>query len=181
MSHIEPRLRELETGEIPRAAELVRRVFMEYNAPCYGEKGLETFLSFITEQNLREQLQKHGMRLFGAFDGYSLLGVLALSRGEYINLLFTDGSNHRQGIAGALVQRAAEECRKAGNPGLSVNADLSAVPAYRAMGWYPPKRSVTASGSCQWHTKYNNGKAALPGGLLKRQRHITEDFQLCMS
>lgn len=135
MSQIKPQLRELEIEDIPQAAALVRRVFMEYNAPSYEEKGVKTFLSFITEDNVKEQMQKHGMRLFGAYGGTSLLGVLALARGEHINLLFTDGSYHRQGIAGALVQRAAQECREAGNTGLSVNADLSAVPAYRAMGF----------------------------------------------
>ena len=67
MSQIKPQLRELEIEDIPQAAALVRRVFMEYNAPSYEEKGVKTFLSFITEDNVKEQMQKHGMRLFGAY------------------------------------------------------------------------------------------------------------------
>ena len=54
MIRLKPQLNELNIHDVQRVLSLVRRVFLEYNAPSYGERGLQSFLSFITEENIKE-------------------------------------------------------------------------------------------------------------------------------
>ena len=50
-------IRELNRQEIINSLELVKRVFMEFEAPDYTDEGIAEFKSYITPQRITERIQ----------------------------------------------------------------------------------------------------------------------------
>ena len=90
-------IRHLTPAEIPQGLELVRDVFLEFEAPDYPPEGVEEFFRFLDDP------QQASLCFYGAWDGTVLRGVLA-ARKEHICLLFVRREYHRQGTARALIE-----------------------------------------------------------------------------
>lgn len=87
-------IKELNKNKLNDALSLVWKVFNEYEAPDYSKEGIEEFHKCINDTSYLSTL-----RVFGAFEGDNLLGVIATrSDGTHIALFFVDGKYHRQGI-----------------------------------------------------------------------------------
>ncbi|MGN0691101.1 MAG: GNAT family N-acetyltransferase [Oscillospiraceae bacterium] len=132
-------IKELDKENIPEALELVWKVFGEYEAPVYTEEGIKEFYSSIHDDKYLSQL-----RMYGAFDGAKLVGVIAVrGGGTHIALFFVDGKYHRRGIGKALFQTVLKRCAA---ERMTVNASPYAVPVYRRLGFSETDTEQTVCG-----------------------------------
>ena len=88
------------------ALELVWEVFEQYEAPDYGQMGVQTFRHFIEYDSMLRRMRQREMRFWGCYIGSLLVGVIALRKGQHISLLFVRGQFHQLGIARKLVKVA---------------------------------------------------------------------------
>ena len=113
-------IRHLTPAEIPQGLELVRDVFLEFEAPDYPPEGVEEFFRFLDDP------QQASLCFYGAWDGTVLRGVLA-AREEHICLLFVRREYHRQGT-------------------VTVNSSPYAVEAYHRLGFRDTAPQQTVNG-----------------------------------
>ena len=121
-------VRVLTNEEYGEALELARKVFSEYEAPEYSQQGVDSFCAAIRDREYIAQL-----RVYGAYDGRTLIGMLATrSGGAHIALFFVDGRRHRQGVGRRLFELACKDnvCGK-----LTVNSSPYAVEVYKRLGF----------------------------------------------
>ncbi len=90
-------INKLTEKEIPQALELVWTVFLEFVAPDYSEKGVQTFKKYIDNETMMLKLD-----FYGAFINDELIGVIAMRNKSHITMLFTKKEHHRKGVAKAL-------------------------------------------------------------------------------
>ncbi len=119
-------IRELEEKEKDAAIELCREVFKAYEAPDYTEDGVKEFDRSIHNRGFISQL-----RFFGAFEGDSMVGVIAVRKSSHIALFFVKGEYHRRGIGRRLFERAKSECGER----ITVNSSPYAAEIYRKLGF----------------------------------------------
>lgn len=95
-------IRELNREAWQEALALVWRVFLQYEAPDYTPEGVEEFRKSIQDGDYLARL-----RMYGAFLGETLVGVLATrNAGAHIALFFVEGAYHRRGIGRQLFEAA---------------------------------------------------------------------------
>ena len=128
-------IRHLTPAEIPQGLELVRDVFLEFEAPDYPPEGVEEFFRFLNDP------QQASLCFYGAWDGTVLRGVLA-AREEHICLLFVRREYHRQGTARALIEAYCREQTGA----VTVNSSPYAVEAYHRLGFRDTAPQQTVNG-----------------------------------
>ena len=98
-------IRQLPANEYDKALDLSLDVFIECGRKDFDEEGLETFKNFIYNKQLVNELT-----FYGAFDGESLIGVIATkNEGKHISLFFIKPSYHRRGIGKQLFEPVCEE------------------------------------------------------------------------
>lgn len=73
-------IRQLPANEYDKALDLSLDVFIECGRKDFDEEGLETFKNFIYNKQLVNELT-----FYGAFDGESLIGVIATKTRENIS------------------------------------------------------------------------------------------------
>ncbi len=136
----------LAPEEVETAMGLVRKVFLEFEAPDYESRGVETFLEFIDPEAVRARTAAGSLVLWGCFDGVILAGVLGLRDVSHICLLFVRKDRQRRGVARALTDTAADRARDAGAVRLTVNSSPYAVEIYRRLGFAPTDGERCANG-----------------------------------
>lgn len=111
------------------AIELIRAVFLKYEAPDYSMEGIETFeKTAIQNQDFLDRLE-----MYGAYQGERLIGVIATRNcGNHIALFFVDGNYHRQGVGKRLFQVVVEN--STANE-ITVNSSPFAIEAYHHLGF----------------------------------------------
>lgn len=121
-------IRELEKEELHQALELVWKVFQEFEAPDYSKEGVDEFYKSIHDTEYLAML-----RMYGAFQGEKLLGVIASrSAGTHIALFFVDGRYHKQGIGRQLFQALLSDNH---TKTMTVNSSPYAIPVYHKFGF----------------------------------------------
>lgn len=123
----------LSSAQMEQCLCLVRGVFNRFEAPDYSEEGAASFYSFL--DLVPEQFAAGALKIWAALREDRLIGMLALRDGCHICLLFVEPDFHRQGIARALVQTAADFARENGQEQLTVNSSPYAVPIYHRLGF----------------------------------------------
>lgn len=121
-------IRALTAAEIPAAHALAWKVFNEFESPDYAPEGTEEF-----RKALHDDAYLAGLVYYGAFEGETLVGVLAVRKEErHICFFFVDGRHHRQGVGTRLFKRMLEDF-----PGgtITLNSSPFGVPFYRALGF----------------------------------------------
>ena len=88
----------VKTAQLNEALDLVRRVFLEYEAPEYADEGIYEFMRFIDLDSVKLMIAENKITLWVCESGGKIVGVLG-ARSDHINLLFVDGKYHRKGIA----------------------------------------------------------------------------------
>ena len=121
----------LKTDELKETLRMIRDVFMEYEAPDYSQKGVDTFLDFIDMDSIQKSIADGSMVFWVAMDGGMVVGALAVRDGFHISMLFVDGTYHRRGIATELLKVAFRDCRS----DITVNSSLYGMGFYRAVGF----------------------------------------------
>lgn len=100
--------------------------------------GAEQYLASVSVQAERGYLASTRYRYLVAIAGAELAGFIAIRDGSHLFHLFVDRSHQRQGLARVLWERALRELRVPGSGGaFTVNASLTALPVYQALGFTP--------------------------------------------
>ena len=121
-------IKTLELFQRDDALELVWKVFLKYEAPDYTKEGADEFFKSIHDDEWLNQI-----KMYGAFDGDRLVGVIATRQeGTHIALFFVDGEYHRKGIGRLLFQRVLEDNKV---NYMTVNSSPYAVPVYEKLGF----------------------------------------------
>ena len=128
------------------ALELVRSVFLEFEAPDYDEEGVQEFMEYIRPENIRENLATGRQFMWQARLDGETAGVLAGTPDGHVNLLFVAKQHHRKGSARALMEIYAQTMGKAGATQLTVNSSPYAVEAYKKMGFAAAGGEQTVNG-----------------------------------
>ena len=123
------KIRLVQPNELPKALELVERVFMRFEAPDYAQKGVETFLAFLNNPEAVAALS-----IYGAFSGDVLIGVIAMRGSSHIALFFVDADQQGKGVGRALFSAAKAECPA---DFMTVHSSPFAVDIYRHLGFSP--------------------------------------------
>ena len=112
----------------PLALALIRRTFLEFEAPDYSQKGIQTFLSFLESS---EQMEK--VFMLGAYLGNQLTGVIAGNQEfSHVCLFFVDAPYQRRGIGRSLWQALLH--RSAADR-ITVHSSPYAVEVYHRLGF----------------------------------------------
>lgn len=123
-------IRKLVKDEYLQASELSLAVYTECGKADYNEEGLETFKSFINNEQLMDELT-----IYGAFCDHELIGVMGSKKeGKHISLFFIKPMYHRKGIGRKLFNYAyaSDGCNVTE---ITVNASTYAVPFYESLGF----------------------------------------------
>ena len=121
-------IKQLTKQEIINALPLVWKVFNEYEAVNYSAFGTQAFYHAIHDEGFIDQLSA-----YGAFDGETLIGILASrNKGGHIALFFVDGTYHRQGIGRRLFNAFLADSDQ---NEITVNSSLYAVGIYEKLGF----------------------------------------------
>ncbi|MET0018350.1 GNAT family N-acetyltransferase [Oscillibacter sp.] len=132
-------IRELAKEEYGAALDLAWEVFGEFEVPDYTPQGAQAFYASIHDPDYLARL-----RIYGAFEGNTLIGVLATRNGgAHIALFFVRGAYHRQGVGRRLFFRACQE-NSAGQ--MTVNSSPYAVEVYRRLGFCETGAKQTTDG-----------------------------------
>lgn len=137
---------ELTLKNIEEAVNLVREVFMEFEAPEYEEKGVREFLYYIEPGAMTKRMREGELRLWGCFEGGIIIGVIALRSGSHISLLFVKKEYHRRGIARSLFEMVKQECALLGLKEITVNSSPYARGAYEHLGFSAKSEEQTVNG-----------------------------------
>lgn len=146
---MEYEIRRLTAAELPMAMELAWDTFLRFEAPYYGQEGVEGFRRTVIEnEEFLGKCRSGENRMWGAFDGDQLIGLYGMRGESHICLVFTHHAYHRKGVATALFDRVMEDLRKE-NPGLkkiTLNSSPYGLPFYLHMGLYPTDMERTIDG-----------------------------------
>lgn len=129
------KIRELINSDLKPALSLIQEVFDEFEASEYSEEGIKTFYEFIEYDAICKKLENGGMKLWGAFDGEIITGVIANRDICHIALFFVDKQYHRQGIGRQLFDVFKNYVQDCDKTEITVNSSPYAVPVYRKLGF----------------------------------------------
>jgi GNAT superfamily N-acetyltransferase len=122
-------------NEVENAVSLIRTVFLETEAKGITEKAVNSFLEMQTTEVYVKQLQSEGAVLLGAFLKPSeLVGVL-LADGFYLSHLYVKIRGKGVGKELLLFYEDILKKRLEGDGVITLNATLSAIPFYEALGF----------------------------------------------
>lgn len=145
-------VRKLAPEETQHTLALALRVFMRFEAPDYGEQGVQSFRRTLAEPAFIQMLT-----VYGALEGETLLGMLATrSGGSHIALFFVEEAWQRRGIGRALFT-AALACAPQGE--MTVNASPYAVEAYERLGFAATDTEQTRDGIRYTPMRYDGKRA----------------------
>lgn len=139
------------TEEIKKAFYLAESVFMEFEAPTFRQRGIDSFLDFLWGKRVREMIDDGDFKVWvcyaeNEFTEDELVGMLALREGCHISLAFIRGDFHRQGIGRMLYAEAKKYALAAGTKIITVNASDYGIPFYRAMGFRETDMQLDSDG-----------------------------------
>ena len=134
-------IRKIFSNEVEEAMELALEVFMQFEAPDYGDAGVETFKRDIVENPTFIDNAKNGLcPIYAAFDGDKMVALIGMrSSKTHINLVFTKKEYHRKGIATSIFKYLLNDLLN-GNPSLNeltLNSSPYGLPFYISLGFIP--------------------------------------------
>jgi GNAT superfamily N-acetyltransferase len=131
-------IREIEAGEEFEVSRLVHRVFMEFIAPIFSNRGTHEVRRYARAERLKERLEEGCFILLALWKG-QIVGMIEVKEEGHISLLFVDGEYQGKGIARKLINAAVKRCLKI-DPFLkvvSVNSAPNSVKFYKKLGFVP--------------------------------------------
>ena len=129
-------IKRLTTKEDIRASlQLAEDVFMQFEAPDFPPRGVESFKSFIWGRRVKEMIEDGSFALWSCYCENQLVGMLAMRDNSHISLLFVIGDFHRQGIGRMLFAQAKKYAALHLKRKITVNASPYGLPFYRAIGF----------------------------------------------
>ncbi|MEA4870070.1 MAG: GNAT family N-acetyltransferase [Christensenella sp.] len=135
---MELEIRAIREEELPQALALVKRVFLQYEAPDYSNQGVDTFLAFLQDRAKVSELKP-----LGAFAAGQIVGVLAMRGASHISLFFVESAMQGKGVGRALFSAARAACPR---DMMTVNSSPYAVEIYKRLGFSPLSTEQEADG-----------------------------------
>lgn len=132
----------LDSSVLSEAKVLIKKVFMQFEAPDYSEEGVAHFMAYLDEE-LEKEFATNQLQLWGTRINEQLIGILAIRSAKHVALLFVDEAHHCQGIAKKMYQTILSELTP---KQLTVNSSPYAVPAYERLGFQRNGDEKTVSG-----------------------------------
>ena len=134
-------IRKIFSNEVEEAMELALEVFMQFEAPDYGDAGVDTFKRDIVENpTFIDDVKKGLCPIYAAFDGDKMVALIGMrSSKTHINLVFTKKEYHRKGIATAIFKFLLNDLLNE-NPSLNeltLNSSPYGLPFYISLGFIP--------------------------------------------
>ena len=134
-------IRKIFSNEVEEAMELALEVFMQFEAPDYGDAGVDTFKRDIVENpTFIDDVKKGLCPIYAAFDGDKMVALIGMrSSKTHINLVFTKKEYHRKGIATAIFKYLVNDLLNE-NPSLNeltLNSSPYGLPFYISLGFIP--------------------------------------------
>lgn len=120
-------IRKLTIEEHPAALQLALDVFMQFEAPIYPEEGILDFTHFI-----REVAPDMDIDCYGAFDGETLVGMMAMRQPHHLTLAFIHADHQCKGIGRKLFDCILQD---KGEEPITVNSSPIAVDFYHKLGF----------------------------------------------
>ncbi len=121
--------------DIRASLQLAEDVFMQFEAPDFPPRGVESFKSFIWGRRVAEMIEDGNFVVWGCYCEGQLVGMLAIRDNSHISLLFVMGDFHRQGIGRMLYAQAKKYAALHLKRKITVNASPYGLPFYRAIGF----------------------------------------------
>lgn len=119
---------------------------MQFEAPAFTKRGVESFLSFLWGKKVKEMFKNGSFAVWSCYCGNELAGMIALRDCEHISLAFVRSDFHRQGIGRMLYAAAKTEALSHGTKRITVNASDCGIPFYHAMGFRKTNIQLLADG-----------------------------------
>lgn len=133
-------IRKLKNEEVPHALALVLEVFMQFEAPDYSERGVETF----KRTGIEDKEYVANLLMYGAFHKGKLNGVIATrNNGSHIALFFVKGEYHRHGIGTKLFNAVLANSKE---DIITVNSSPYAKDVYHHLGFMDTDTEQTIEG-----------------------------------
>lgn len=134
-------IRKITSNEVEDAMNLALEVFMQFEAPDYGPRGVYTFKKDIVQNEEYIKNAKLGKcPIYGAFVDDKIVSIIGMrSNKTHINLVFTKKEYHRRGIAKSIFNYLLNDIIN-GNPALeeiTLNSSPYGLPFYLALGFIP--------------------------------------------
>jgi pimeloyl-ACP methyl ester carboxylesterase/predicted GNAT family N-acyltransferase len=121
-------IRELAREEYEQALQLALKVFLEFNTADSDEEGIGRYRQIVRDQDYLDCL-----RVYGAYDGMELTGIIATrDNGTHIAQFYVDGAHQHSGTGRLLFERALAD-NETGF--MTLDSSSYAVPVYRAFGF----------------------------------------------
>lgn len=134
-------IRRINKDEVEDALALAWEVFLQFEAPDYGEEGVKTFRKDIIENVEYIAQCKQGSRtIYGAFDQGILVAIIGMNtRKDHIDLVFTKRECQRKGISSAIFRYILTDLRKEKpeQKEITLNSSPYGVPFYLHLGFIP--------------------------------------------
>ncbi len=121
--------------EFRSALQLAEDVFMEFEAPLFGERGVESFKAFIWGRRVQDMIESGEFPIWCCYKENQLVGMMALRDRSHISLAFVRGDFHRQGIGRMLFAQAKRYAKMNFKRSMTVNASAFGIPFYRSLGF----------------------------------------------
>jgi GNAT superfamily N-acetyltransferase len=137
----------MNPGEEAEVCHLVHRVFDEFVAPHYVQKGIQEFRKYVDPLALQQRSRESHFVLV-ATSPDQMVGMIEMRSHSHVSLLFVDQQFQGKGISRELLHRALTICRRH-RPDLaqvSVNSSPNAVPIYKRLGFVPWSPEQTVNG-----------------------------------
>ena len=127
-------IRDVTAADLVDVTALIVKVFAKYVGPGFAPAGVDNFLAFVEPAAISLRLAVKSFMLTARCRG-QLVGVVEVSDGHHIALLFVNEAFHRRGIGRRLVEAALARCELLPPGELTVNSSPYAVPVYGRLGF----------------------------------------------
>ena len=128
----------MKESELNTTINLIKDVYDEFNRSDYEDDEIEKFYNFIEEYTIKEKLNSGEMIILVARTTYNqIIGAIAVSAENKVELLFIDKKFQRKGIGTNLLKYAINLCKYNDKfiQKIMVNSFLYSVEFYRKFGF----------------------------------------------
>lgn len=131
-------IRELREYEILPGMKLAWEVFSKDMISTFTKDGIEDFRRYILYPNMVESFRTNQVKLFGAFEGQEIVGILILDSDSMIRLFGVSEYYRNRGIGKSLMNLACLFVeRKTDKNQIRVSAIPGMVQLYERLGFHP--------------------------------------------
>ena len=161
-------VRPATSNDVSGIAELVKAGFMQHVAPDWESSARQDFLRDTTAEKLAGKIDEAAFVAVYEHES-QMLGVLFMPRPSLVQLFFVAPGHLRRGIGRALWEAARGHLSER-HPEITtveLNSSPYAVPAYKALGFFPISEPFLRKGAVATRMA-----CWLPGRSLERAPHV---------